>query len=114
MPRLKIFAACEKIIVDQDTNSCSLICLIEGITLSIPPNSTHRLNIGAPLHWELMSLWFSEPGDERYRFEQRIQVFAPDGTPTKVDMTMPFSFSDKKKRMFAKGFWEVNERVRRA
>jgi hypothetical protein len=76
MPRLLLFAPCEKVISAQEDNGASLIALLQGFEL---PTQPPEENLMAPIPWYAFALWEAineEPG----RFSQRIQLVARDGT----------------------------------
>lgn len=93
MPKLTLFAVCEKVILDQ-TAKPSLITLFDGVEIrpaqgeEIPPNAV------TPKEWSVFAqwLWFDEEkgGD----FSQGIAVTYPDGKPfnrqlVKLDSSQP-------------------------
>jgi hypothetical protein len=81
MPRLLIFAACEKVIVGQEDNSGSLISIMQGFDLPVgPPEPVDASNLlMAPVQWYAFALWEALPGDLPGRFRQKVELVAPDG-----------------------------------
>jgi hypothetical protein len=90
MPRLLAFLPCEKLIVNQEDNTTSLITVLESAQINVPriPDEAPA-NIAVPLHWTVYSLWRKEDGDVGKRFEQRVRLILPDGQ-IRVDNTIGF------------------------
>jgi hypothetical protein len=79
MPRLLLFAACEKIIVDQ-ANVISLISLLQEINLQIPADAVLPAEAKiVPMTWTILSIWEQDPGDQDKDFEQRIDLTLASG-----------------------------------
>lgn len=80
MPHLSIFAACEKVIIDQ-AGVASLIALFGKITISLPLEAPEMPpNAVAPREWTIYSLWEWGPEDEGKRFSQHLEISWPNGT----------------------------------
>lgn len=77
MPKLLLFAPCQKAIIDQHENTASLIAVIE--TLTVPIGDPIADNAQIPLSWVIVSLWSHELGEEDKSFEQRTEVILPNG-----------------------------------
>jgi hypothetical protein len=77
MPKLIHFVACEKVIVDELLKSVSLISVLESLT--VPVSGELPEDAGAPLMWAILALWRREEGEEDKYFEQRVQMFVPNG-----------------------------------
>ncbi len=78
MPRLLVYAMCQKAIIDRD-ETLSLISLFNGIELlpeagQLEPSSTTAFN------WSMVSCWLRTSEDDGKTFEQRLQVVFPDGS----------------------------------
>jgi hypothetical protein len=79
MPRLLLFAACEKLIVDQ-ANVLSLISLLQELNIQVPADATLPAELKlAPMTWTILSIWEQEPGDQDKDFEQRIAITLESG-----------------------------------
>jgi hypothetical protein len=79
MPRLLLFAACEKLIVDQ-ANVLSLISLLQELNIQVPADATLPAELKlAPMTWTILSIWEQEPGDQDKDFEQRIALTLESG-----------------------------------
>lgn len=76
MPKLLVFAPCEKIILDQ-SGIASLIALFQridaqGTTPAIPENAV------APKEWAIFTLWEWLPEDSGKKFSQIVQILWPN------------------------------------
>lgn len=100
MPRLLIFAPCEKVLVDEQSQNISLVGILDLVSVFIPPESTIPADIILPLQWKIFTLWLHTPGDDGKKFEQRTYLTVPDGTEG-AEMIVPFEFSTKKHRITA-------------
>jgi len=78
MPKLLLFAPCEKVIVAQDGNTVSLITILQELTISVPPDVQIPADAKVPMQWYGFSLWQKQPGDEGKRYEQQIELADPD------------------------------------
>lgn len=90
MPRLLMFAPCDKVIISQEDNSPSLISILENININIPafgPNFPRIANL--PIRWHIFTLWSHVPEDARKLFQQRTQLVLPDGQ-SKIEQTIEF------------------------
>jgi hypothetical protein len=74
MPKLLLFAPCEKVLVDEATHTTSLIVVLQEIHYKLPPGTPAlQPNAALPLQWSIVSLWQEEdPADAGVEFEQRI------------------------------------------
>ena len=79
MPRLMLFAPCERAILDRADNSLSLIAIIHELTADIPSTTALPRDAHAPRQWQVVAVWWAEPGDDQKRFQQRVSVVNPDG-----------------------------------
>jgi hypothetical protein len=77
MPKLLVFAPCERVIYERDDNGASLITLLEGLTVT----SDEKLAEDAimPIRWQIFTSWKIEEGEQGKDFEQRIVIIAPSG-----------------------------------
>jgi len=100
MPKLLVFAPCEKVIVGQGDNSVSLIGLLENVhvlpggfpTPPLPPNPT------APGRWFAFCLWEASAEDKGVEYEQRIAVLDPNGKG-RVESIVLFSMTKPRHRV---------------
>lgn len=93
MPRLLLFAPCQKAIIDRDETLISMIAILHGIGISAPTGEEVPANASTQVNWATVSIWLRTPGDEDRTFEQRLEVVSPDGVvqghvDTSFTMTM--------------------------
>ncbi|MFN8483794.1 MAG: hypothetical protein U0768_12210 [Anaerolineae bacterium] len=93
MPKLVLFAPCDKAIVDQETNSLSLIAILENIRVPIVDGITVPADTSAPLTWACVSMWQRIEGDANKEFEQRICLLLPDGQEA-IESITSFQMTD--------------------
>jgi hypothetical protein len=77
MPKLILFAPCEKIVVDQIDNTTSLISLLEALQVAdIPDIERDKIpdDASIPVNWSLLALWQSEIGDDQKLFDTRFNL----------------------------------------
>src|SRR5438309_1258211 len=79
MPKLLLFAACEKVIVGQD-GAVSMISIFQSIRLRPPGDSVEAAKAQVPFSWCLFALWERDNG-EGTDFEQRWQLTDPSDQP---------------------------------
>jgi hypothetical protein len=77
MPRLLLFAPCQRVLIGQD-NLISLIEIMNEITLSgeIPDPLPERA--ATQMKWSIFAQWEASNEDIGQRFEQRIQMVRDD------------------------------------
>jgi len=79
MPKLYLFAACEKVILDQ-SGVPSLISLFSKLKLQLPGQlGDIPVNAVAPKEWAVFTSWDWLPSDEGRLYGQCLQVLYPDG-----------------------------------
>ena len=87
MPKLQVFAPCEKVIISQDENNPTLIAILSSISLQTDAETlNHALEAGpdgaiamAPLRWAIFSMWQREDSDGSQEFTQTVEVESPSG-----------------------------------
>ena len=96
MPKLMMFAACEKVLIDQD-GSVSLVCLLAELKAEMPEPATKAIpKPAAAMRWAAFSMWLkTETEDDEKEYEQRIALIDPSGEATGIQATTPFKFGDK-------------------
>ena len=82
MPRLVLFAACEKAILESDGLSLSVIGVFTGLTVELPESGIDHVpnNAVAVRNWSIATAWVQTPDDGDKTFEQKIAIVAPDGS----------------------------------
>jgi len=94
MPNLRLFAACEKVIVDE-SGLASLISLAQEVTVFHKRGTSPAKNAVGPQQWCIFSLWNQSPGDAGKTFVQVIQILWPDKTEFKTHRQL-FTFTHDK------------------
>lgn len=81
MPKLLVFAPCERVITDETTHTTSLIVLIETITLAIPRVEQDKIpkDANIPINWQVLALWQAESQDQGKQLEMRFVAYLPTG-----------------------------------
>jgi hypothetical protein len=85
MPELVLFGVCRSAIVDNEDHSVSLISLLSGFEINTEayPDWTPtapQATVVIPMEWAAVSLWKVLPEDISVSFEQKVDIFFPDGT----------------------------------
>jgi len=102
MPRILIFAPCEKVLVDQATNSISLIGVLQEFHYKVPPRQpAPSQNVSLPMNWSVLSLWQEEPSDAGIQYEQKILLENEAGTSLMENVTS-WKFTATSHRIIAK------------
>jgi len=98
MPKLILFAVCEKVILDGQNNA-SIINVVHGLQAAIPTQGPIigpiPRNAVAPTTWSIFALWKPAPGDTDKEFLQKSEVLWPDGTVFNTTEA-PFKFVGNK------------------
>ena len=94
MPKLLVFAPCEKVIISQDENNPTLIAILSEISGEIEAPAPLDSKGLAPMRWSIFSMWQQEDGDEKKDFEQTIRLISPSGhraidAPSEMKLTAP-------------------------
>jgi hypothetical protein len=94
MPKLILFAVCEKVILDGLSNA-SIINVLHGIEAAsaqqgpiigpIPKNAV------APAPWSIYAIWKPAPGDAAKEFSEKIEILWPDRSAFNT-ITAPVKF----------------------
>lgn len=92
MPRLIIFAVCEKVVIDERSVP-SLIGLLRKVAATFNDSvSAVPKDALLPKEWAAYSLWEPESEDTSTSFSQVFQVLWPDGSEYKKQ-GLPFKFA---------------------
>src|SRR2546422_22709 len=92
MPRLLLFAPCERVIIGQGDNSVSLIVVIQEMRFQkFAQEQEIKEDQAVPARFTIFSQWYVSSGDEEKTFEQRITLgFA--GEKALIEATAEFQF----------------------
>jgi hypothetical protein len=84
MPKLLLYAACEKVIIDEQRNA-SLVNVILGLEAAQIQGTREAIpkNAIAPRPWTIFALWKPDAGDAGKEFTQFVQIMLPDGSEFK-------------------------------
>jgi hypothetical protein len=85
MPKLLVFAPCEKVIISQEGNNPTLVNLINmvGGDVEVAGNAPIG-SVVVPYSWVVFSMWLMLPEDAGKTFQQQFRLVAPSGTPALV------------------------------
>ncbi len=78
MPRLILFAACEKVIFDT-SGPASLVSIFQRMNFPVQQVPLPDKAI-SPNQWSIFALWETKPEEFRQDFCQTIRIYAPDGS----------------------------------
>jgi hypothetical protein len=77
MPKLLVFAPCEKVIISQDENNPTLIAILSTIGGEFTAPNPLDIKAVGPMRWSIFTLWQKEAEDETKIFEQRLRLVSP-------------------------------------
>ena len=103
MPKLLVFAPCEKAIIDEHGNA-TLIILMQNVGVQAGKEEIPK-NAVTPKEWAVFALWEPLPEDYGKTFVQVLQTLLPDGSEFKKS-EMRFQMQEKlqQNRMAIMGF----------
>jgi hypothetical protein len=81
MPRILIFAPCEKVILGQGDNSASLITIIRQMQFQVPVGQAIPEGAGVFARLSIFCQWHRLPTDANRVFEQRIVLSLGNENP---------------------------------
>jgi hypothetical protein len=93
MPKLLLFAPCEKLIIDEQKNP-TLVCVLQRIGVTLPPNIELSKDLLAPREWDICTIWEPEEGDSKDTFLQHLEIILPDGSQSKLSAVGEFAFQE--------------------
>jgi hypothetical protein len=99
MPKLLLFAPCERVILGQD-NSVSLIVIIQQMQFQAPPGQPIPEGAGVIARFSVFSQWHKLPADGDKIFEQRVILSIGDGNPV-IESIAEFQMTERLHRMIA-------------
>jgi hypothetical protein len=79
MPKLLLFAPCEKVVFSSEDNTVSLISVLQGFQAEIAPPTPGGGPPALPISWSVLSLWVREEGDGANQFEERWDLVSSEG-----------------------------------
>lgn len=92
MPRLILFAPCERLIVGGEDNTLTMVAIMSEIYANVPFPLDQPLpeNASIPMRWYFGSLWMVGAEEHGKPFVQRIELKSEDGKVLLSSM-MPFT-----------------------
>ena len=100
MPKLLIFAPCERVILGQGDNSASLIVIIQQMQFHIPPGQQIPQGAGVASRFSIFSQWHRLPTDAARIFEQRIVLSIGNENPI-LEAVSEFQMTERLHRSIA-------------
>jgi hypothetical protein len=77
MPKLIIFAACEKVIIDR-AQIPSLIGIFQGLNIQLTGEPMPEKAV-TPMRWAIFTCWQHDPEEKGTEFTQYMEVVTPSG-----------------------------------
>lgn len=96
MPKLLLFAPCERVIID-DQGSATLVIILHKIAVFNPKIEELPKDAVAPKEWVVFTLWEPMAEDIGKEFVQVLQTILPDGSEFKKS-EMRFRFQEGKRQ----------------
>lgn len=95
MPRLLAFLACEKVIIEKEHETPSLISILQKVMFQPNEGIEVPVNAIAPFKWSVFTIWDREQGDVGKTFHQKCELTMPDGTAGPITVDLPFTVKDE-------------------
>lgn len=101
MPKLLVFAPCERVILGQGDNSASLIGLLQEMKFegTIIGREAPK-DAGVFVKFSIFSQWCMVPGDQGKTFEQRIAIMSKNEKSV-IEAVSEFAMTEKFHRIIA-------------
>jgi hypothetical protein len=105
MPKLLVFAPCEKVVISQDENNPTLIAILTAISIHGDAEQLDKaLNAApiegtplTPIRWSVFTMWQKEAGDESGEFTQTIDLESPVTHKVIITNRSTFTFKPEAK-----------------
>lgn len=96
MPRLLVFVACERLLINELDQSTSLIGIIDTVTIEVPDSVEISPDTFAPQRWYIFTRWLKDISDaEDFKtYEQEVIIRSPQGDVSNTSITQ-FEMKDK-------------------
>jgi hypothetical protein len=100
MPKLMALLTCEKVIVDLNSKTPSVISIFQTMNVPIAANVPLPEKALAPIAWAVFSVWQHDESERGVEYTQRTEIIDPSGTQfanvaTKFKITEPGDFQSK-------------------
>jgi hypothetical protein len=79
MPKLILFAPCERVIIEAGSNALSMISLLQTVHATVQRDTPVEKAATGPIRWHVLVIWQRLPGDEAKVFTQKVSLFDPAG-----------------------------------
>lgn len=100
MPRLLIFAPCERVILGQGDNSATLVTVIQQMQFQVPSGQPIPEGAGVFARFSIFSQWYKLPADTNRTFEQRIVLSIANENPI-LEAVTEFQMTERLHRLIA-------------
>jgi hypothetical protein len=92
MLKLLVFAPCEKVIINSDENTSTLITILESVnTPMIPDEENLPVDVVVPFRWYAYALWSVEAEADYGPYEQRVKLLYPDNDGEGLETVLEFT-----------------------
>jgi hypothetical protein len=93
MPKLLVFAPCEKVIISRDENNPTLIAILHTIGGEVRSHEPVAPGTMAPMRWSVFTLWQRLDGEDGKILEQRLRLRSPSGKTTNASTPQELNLS---------------------
>ena len=90
MPKLLMFVPCERVLIEQGSNSVSLISVFSELRLKVKEPLTPDASI--PLRWNVIATWRKDNDERSKDFEQRVYLQGPSSEGPKIHVDLRTQF----------------------
>jgi hypothetical protein len=97
MPKLLLFAPCERVILARD-NTASLITLLDAININIGPKAEIKEDVLLPFVWHAFILWQREGPEDDLPRRQKVELSFL-GSKASATVEGPFEFISGKEKL---------------
>jgi hypothetical protein len=125
VPKLLIFAPCEKVIISTDQNTPTLISILTELRGEIEPTDAQTAQVPDeeaqfPFRWGIFVMWHREESEASQGFEQTLHLISPK-QKRMIDQTVSFVVEKANHRIITNlpsvpigvpGLWTLNLYVR--
>ncbi|HEY0602529.1 MAG TPA: hypothetical protein VGD58_06445 [Herpetosiphonaceae bacterium] len=96
MPRLLVFVACERLLINELDQSTSLIGIIDTVTIEVPASVEISPDTFAPQRWYIFTRWLEDILDAEgpAAYEQEVVIRSPQGDVSNTSV-IQFVMKDK-------------------
>lgn len=102
MPKLLAFVACEKVIIEKQFETPTVISIMQRVMFQMQAQAMEAAglteipaNAIAPFKWSIFTVWDYEADDVGKTFHQKSDVIMSDGSTGIVKVDLPFIMKDE-------------------